>query len=96
MTKKVVKKVQSPLRVGNAVLIRTVTLYYTGRIVSVTADEILIEDAAWIADTGRYSTALREGALGEIESYPDGVVSIGRGAVIDVADWSHPLPRTVK
>jgi hypothetical protein len=88
--------VTSPVSVGSTVLVRCVTHYYTGRIVSVTKEEILLSDAAWIADTGKFSEALANGVLREVEPYPDGIISISRGAIVDVCTWNHPLPRTVK
>ena len=94
--KKQPSKHQSPRRVGNAVFIRTVTMHYTGKIVAVSKDEILLVDAAWIADSGRFGVALATGALNEVEPYPDGVVSVAAGGIIDVCDWRHPLPRTAK
>ena len=93
--KRTAVKIQSPLRVGNGVFIRGVTNYYTGKIVALTRDEIVLTDAAWIADTGRFSGALRSGVLNEVEPYP-GTVTVGRGAVCDVTDWPHPLPRETK
>jgi len=84
----------SPYQVGQAYLIRTVTLYYTGRIVRVTPKELVLEDAAWIADTGRFSDALKTGTLNEVE--PMGEILIGRGAVVDAARWLHPLPKEKK
>ena len=95
MAKKTTKNVQSPLRVGNAVIIRTVTLYHTGRIVALTKEEIVLVDAAWIADTGRWHEALKTGKLIEVEPFP-GPVSVNRGAVIDVADWTQALPLDVR
>lgn len=86
----------SPIRVGNPVLIITVTRYYTGRIVGVTDSEILIEDAAWIADTGRFFDAFRDGELSEFEAYPDGVVSVARGCIVDVSTWPKALVRGKK
>ena len=83
---------KSPITIGNSVLIRTVTYFYTGRIVSVDRDEIVLKDAAWVAETGRFSNALTTGALGEVEPYPD-LVSVSRGAVVDVTIWAHDLPR---
>lgn len=56
--------------------VRTVTHYYTGRVVGVSDKAILLEDAAWIADTGRFADALRTGILSEVEPYPDGVIEI--------------------
>lgn len=90
-------KAVSPLRLGNTVFCRTVTHYYTGRIVMLSADEIVLSDAAWIADTGRFSVAMATGMLNEVEPYPSGqLVSLMRGAGCDVSDWPHPLPREAK
>jgi hypothetical protein len=88
--------VVGPIMVGKSVLVRAVTHYYTGRVVAFSAEELLLEDAAWIADTGRFATALRTGVLSEVEPYPDGVVSINRGAIVDVSEWKHALPRDQK
>mgnify|MGYP001606216173 CR=1 FL=1 len=85
------KKIQSPLRVGNKVLIRTVTMMHTGLIVALTKEEILLDRAAWIADSGRFFDALSKGALNEVEPFV-GVVSVARGGVIDVCTWGHELP----
>lgn len=77
------------------VLVRTVTHYYTGDLVEVSAGELRLKDAAWIADTGRFATALQSGTLSEVEPYP-GEVIISRGSIIDVCAWPHPLPRGQK
>ena len=86
---------------GKNVLIRTVTHYYTGRLVLPDCDQpqtwLHLEGAAWIADTGRFSTALASGTLEEVEPYPSGViVRISFGSVVDLAPWQHDLPRSVK
>lgn len=83
------------LEVGKAYFIRTVTMHYTGRIIAVTATDIVLEDAAWIADSGRFSDALTKGTLNEIEPFP-GKVVVGRGGFIDAAPWEHDLPRKQK
>lgn len=88
-------KIVSPLRVGANVFVRTVTHYYTGRVELLTRDEIVLSSAAWIADTGRFATALASGALGEVEPFP-GAVSVARGSVVDVSAWAHALPREQK
>ena len=74
--------------IGRVYLIRTVTHIDTGRLVAVTPHELVIEDAAWIADTGRYADALKKAEFGEVEPYPDGIVIIGRGALIDATEIS--------
>lgn len=88
-------KILSPLSVGKAVFIRTVTHYFTGRVALVKASEIVLTDAAWIADTGRFHNALKDGSLNEVEPFV-GPVSLNRHAVIDVTEWKHPLPKIQK
>lgn len=84
-----------PYEVGANYLIRTVTMIDTGRIVAVTDQEIVLEDAAWIADTGRFHSALATCEFGEVEPFPTGRVIVGRSAVIDAVKIKT-LPRTVK
>ena len=80
---------------GKCYFIRTVTMYYTGRIVRITDSDLLLEDAAWIADTGRFATALRTGALNEVEPFIAPVI-IPRGCIVDATAWPHDLPREQK
>lgn len=89
------KKTPHAYEIGKTYFIRTVTFYYTGRLVRVTPQELVLDDAAWIADTGRFSDALKTGALSEVEPYP-GQAIVNRGAVIDVSPWLHALPRERK
>lgn len=81
---------------GEAVAIRTVTMHYTGRLAEVHDDALVLEDAAWIADTGRFADYLADGTPSEVEPFPPGPVVVGRGAVIDCCGWDHDLPRSQK
>jgi hypothetical protein len=81
--------------IGKAYLIRTVTTYFTGRVVDVTDSDVLLEDAAWIADTGRFANSLADGTLSEVEPYP-GRVAVCRGAMVDFSEWKFQLPRAQK
>lgn len=74
---------QDVWQVGKTYLIRTVTMIDTGRLVAVSPQELVLEDAAWIADTGRFADALKSCDFSEVEPFPDGRVIIGRQAVID-------------
>lgn len=85
-----------PYQIGKNYLIRTVTMIQTGRLVEVTNQELVLEDVAWIADTGRFNEALKNGTLNEVEPFPSGRVIVGRGSVIDACEWNHALPRMVK
>lgn len=79
----VAKRDNSAWEIGKIYLIRTVTMIDTGVLVAVTDQELVLEDAAWIADTGRFSDALVSAEFDEVEPFPDGRVIIGRGAVCD-------------
>ena len=82
--------------IGENYFIRTVTHHLTGRLFSVTPSELVLVDAAWIADDGRFNEALRTGKLNEVEPFPAGRVIVGRGSLIDACIWSHDLPRAAK
>ena len=84
-----------PYQIGKNYLIRTVTMIQTGKLVAVTNQELVLEDAAWIADTGRFSECLAKCTFNEIEPFPNKII-IGRGSVIDATEFTHSLPRTVK
>lgn len=84
-----------PFVVGDAYLIRTVTNYWTGRVERVVGDFLVLSDAAWIADTGRYSEATDEAHLKEIEPVNEPVF-VGLGSIIDARGWTAALPRKVK
>ncbi len=86
---------EHPYEIGKNYLIRTVTMIDTGKVVQVTQQEIVLESAAWIADTGRFSGALQSCNFNEVEPFPEGRVIIGRGSVID-AIQIPTLPRTQK
>jgi len=73
----------SAWEIGKVYLIRTVTMIDTGKLVGITPQELILEDAAWIADTGRFSDALENATFGEVEPFPNGKVILGRGAIID-------------
>lgn len=85
-----------PYKIGEKYLIRTVTMIYTGRLEAVHKQELVLSDAAWIAETERWNETLNNGSFKEVEPYPEGNVIIGRGAILDVAVWKHDLPRVAK
>jgi hypothetical protein len=86
-----------PYTVGNSYFIRTVTHYYTGRLEWVFDCSLVLSDAAWIADTGRFNEFLRTGEPSEVEPYPDTMHPIiSRSSIVDASPWPHDLPRDVK
>lgn len=85
----------APWLIGKNYLIRTVTMTDTGRLVAVTDKELVLEDAAWVADTGRFSNALLSGNFEEVEPFPAGRVILNRSCIIEGVEIAH-LPRTQK
>jgi hypothetical protein len=82
--------------IGKNIAIRGVTMIDVGKLVAVYPQELVIEDAAWIPETERWTQFLADGAYKECEPYPNGPVVIGRGAICEAAEWTHPLPRSQK
>jgi len=86
-----------PWNVGKNYFIRTVTHHFTGRLVAVYEQELVLEDAAWIADDGRFHQAITTGSWNEIEPFAEGSkVIIGRASLIDATEISTALPRSQK
>jgi len=82
-------------QVGKNYLIRAVNMYYTGRLSSVTDTDLVLEDAAWIASTGRFATALETGVLDEVEPFVNPVI-LSRSVIVIATTWNYPLPRKQK
>jgi hypothetical protein len=76
--------------IGKSFFIRTVTYHLTGRVTKIFANMLVLEDAAWIADSGRFMQAIKEGKLNEVEPVGSAIVNIG--AVVDMFPWKHALP----
>ena len=85
------------LEIGKSYFVRGVTHYYTGRLIAVTETDLVLEDAAWIADTGRFATAMKEGPakLNEVEPFFRPAI-VSRAAIVDITEWPHALPSEQK
>lgn len=82
-------------KLGECYLIRSVTLYYVGRLVSITDSDLVLDDASWVADTGRFASSLKTGDLKEVEPFWGSVI-IARGSIVDACVWKHKLPSDQK
>ena len=90
-------KVNHPYKIGSNVLIRTVTMIYTGKLEAVYEKELVISSAAWIAETKRWANSVKTGEFNEVEPYPDdSLITIGRGSILDVTHVNWKLPREQK
>ena len=72
-----------PFEIGAVYLIRTVTMIQVGRVVAASKQWVMLEDAAWVADTGRFADALKKWQFNEVEPFPDGLVGVSTGSIVD-------------
>lgn len=84
-----------PWIIGKAYFVRTGTNYLTGRLIEVHGNELVFDNAAWIANTGLFTQAMNTGVLDEVEPFPLPVV-LNRHFIVDATEWPHPLPREQK
>jgi hypothetical protein len=81
--------------VGNAYFFRTVTYHLVGKVVAEHPNNILeLDGASWVADSGRFMQAIKNGSLNEVE--PVGKAYINLKSVTDFFPWVHPLPTEQK
>lgn len=85
----------SPFVVGESYLFRTVTHIEVGRVKAIKGQFVELEDASWIADTGRYHDCLAKGTFNEVEPYPL-YTGVNTQSLINYAPWPHNLPREQK
>ena len=86
-----------PFEVGENYFIRTVTHHYTGKLAEVHASELVLEQAAWIPDDGRFAQAVDKGTFNEVEPFPaDSRAIINRASLVDAVKIGFKLPVSQK
>ena len=80
--------------IGKKLFIRTVTYHIVGRVTGKMDMFLKMEDASWVADSGRFMNAIKEGKLNEVEPVGEAFVSLS--AVCDMFPWNHDLPKNQK
>jgi hypothetical protein len=77
--------------IGKKVFIRTVTYHLVGRVVKRIGQLFELQEASWVADSGRFMQAIKEGTLDEVE--PVGQCWVNIEALVDMYPWKHNLPK---
>ena len=94
---KVTVKKSGFYQLGQPYMIRTVTMIYTGKLIKASNNELVLTNACWIADTGRWTQACETGSFDEVEPYPrDAEVIINRDSIIDLFKINFKLPTEQK
>lgn len=88
----------SPFKVGDKILHRSVTFIHVGRIRQMGTFPlpwILLEEGGWVAETAQFSQTLATGDLSEFEKAPKPFL-IFLGASVDIWPWTADLPTETK
>ena len=88
------EELKTPFEIGKAYFIRTATYHHVGRISAIIGGFLLLEEDSWVADSGRFMQAIKEGILNEVE--PVGAAGININSVVDFFPWVHALPTKQK
>lgn len=86
---------ENPWEIGKLYFIRTVTMHIIGKLKAVGERELVLSNASWIADSGRFYDAIKTGKLNEVEPFLNDVI-LGRGAIVDATEWRHAEPKEQK
>lgn len=81
--------------VGKKLFIRTVTYHLVGKVIKRIGNFIELKDASWIADSGRFMDALKDGELDEVEPCKT-QTWVNLNSVTDMFLWKHELPKEQK
>ncbi len=84
-----------PFVIGGKYLFRTVTYFATGEVERIEGKFIVLKNAAWIADTGRFREAIMKGTLNEVEPVEVSMY-LNSDTITDAFDWIHELPNEQK
>ena len=82
-----------PYEIGDKILIRGARYYYCGVVSNLTSRWVSLEEAVWVADTGRFSEVLHSGfhdSESETEKYRD-EVHVPIDTILDVTLWRHEI-----
>jgi hypothetical protein len=75
--------------VGGAYYFRTVTYHLIGKVRKIVGRFAYLESASWIADSGRFMNAIKDGTLNEVE--PVGFAFVNLDTVTDFFPWEHSI-----
>jgi hypothetical protein len=75
--------------IGKKWFFRTVTYHMVGRVTGIVGGMFVLEDATWIADSGRFNEFLKTGRPAEAEPVGDCQVNIH--TIVDCFPFEHDL-----
>ena len=87
------------VEIGKQYFLRTVTYHLTGKVKKIVGKFLILSNASWIADSGRFSEAMKKGidkqANAEIEPFSEDVI-VNTDSITDACVYPYQLPDDVK
>ena len=80
--------------IGKKFFFRTVTYHMVGKVVKFLGSFVVLEDAAWVADSGRFSNCILKGEVSEVEPVETAMINLN--SVTDFFPWKFNLLRKQK
>ena len=80
--------------VGGKFYFRTVTYHSVGEVKKIVGRFVFLKTASWVADSGRFMNAIKDGELAEVEPVGDAFLNLD--TVVDFFPWKHTLPTKQK
>jgi len=68
---------------------RTVTYHTVGEVKKIVGRFAYLKNASWVADSGRFMNAIKDGTLNEVEPVGDAFINLD--TVVDFFPWKHTL-----
>jgi len=81
------KPEEIPFAIGQHYFFRTITFSMVGQVKEIVGKFLILEDASWIAETGRFMETIRDGSLNEVE--PLGKAFLNIESIVDAFEWKH-------
>lgn len=80
--------------IGEKWYFRTVTYHSVGEVKSIVGRFAQLKNASWVADSGRFNEAIKNGTLSEVEYVGEAFVNLD--TVVDFFPFNHDLPKSSK
>ena len=80
--------------IGSKWFFRTVTYHMVGEVKKIVGRFAFMKNASWVADSGRFMNAIKDGTLSEVEPVGDAFINLD--TVVDFFPFKHKLPTEQK
>ena len=80
--------------IGKIFFIRTVTYHFIGKVEGLMGPFLKLSQTVWVADSGRFTQAIKNGSLNEVEIMGDWQINVN--SITDFGLWHHTIPKEQK